>query len=608
MITAMQFLRPGVGLVLPAGVIDLIRLDCPPGPRGSLRQHREHLAARAEAERGRAERLDWRAHVPAADGEADSPAPEAELPLSDVDGLLDEQAVIDARVQRLRAEDAEVRAAMRARATSGATWPSAAEFASWSDERLSRDWDLAHLDEADWPDDDPFADPDGEEEVGEMHPLQGLMFEVQQMQRELRRAESDRVAMALRAWRAAEEFVTGTPSAMLNGPFHRSVMMQLAHDLQVAERTAMSLVHVADDLDRRLPACWDRFLGAEVPWRAMQILHAELDGLDEEFWPAFDEQAAAALVRTPVPRLKPKLREIRERIQVRTAVDRHKAALARMHVGIEPAADGMAWLTALLPAAEAVFIDRRLDLAARAAAAAEGETRSIGQLRAHILLDVVDEGLFRGAGEHGDGLAVPERRGVQCKVGLLIPAMTAIGRRDEPAVLEDYGPIDIETAKRLAGGATSWIKVLTDPITGAVIDIGREKYRPTSDMRALLGLLDRGGRGPGCTRPPSQTEADHVVAYRQGLARGRTALDNLVLLARAHHRVKTSGLWDIQLMALRALAWTSFMGTRIITEVEPLPPTPVPAEFLAPPRESPAASPPLDWSDPDQPDDLDCPF
>lgn len=451
----------------------------------------------------------------------------------------------------------------------------------------------------------PSCDPADcdEDNTLDAHPANLAMEQVEIAQREHRQAEANRVQAALAAWRVAQSTVTGTADATMNGTYFKSVMMQLAHSLQVAERTATTVLHTAEELQTKLPATWARFVSGDVPWQGMQKVRAAIDGLDEQYWAAFDEKAAKAVVKTAMPKLKKRLREIRERIQAITAPERHQRALKTMDVTVEPLPDGMAAVTAVVPAPEAISIIRRLDAAAVEAAAVEGETKSISELRAHIFLDVIDEGLFRGATPDIEGLAVPGRRGVQCKVGLLIPATTVLEHSNVPAVLEGYGPIDIETAKRLAGNATSWIKVLTDPITGVVKDIGRDKYRPTADMRALLGVLDGGGRGPNCTRPPSQCEGDHIEPFNQGLVRGRTALDNLVLLSRRDHDIKTSGDWDIELRNDRDLAWTSFMGTRIITTVEPLEPTPVPEEFLRPPLQN-----TRDWADPNTPDDLDVPF
>ena len=598
---------PPARVIVPAAFEGLFTPLFPSSPAVPLVRYRSELPALLAAERQERDRLNWRGYVPGDGPSIEAPAP---APASSTQVPADGEAeagsgLPHARLKADRLEDELLLDGIRRLATSGKRWPSAREFRDWTDERLSQEYDLARLDETAWPEGDPDTDWDDLEDADEVHPLYAVMRDVKEAQRAHRVAEATRVRLALRAWRAATEFLTGTPDAAINGAFHRSVMLELANDLQVAEQTAAGLVHAADDLEQRLPASWERFLLGEVPWRAMQMAHAAIDGLDEQFWGAFDEKAAHVLVTVAVPKLKQRLHEIRERIQATTAADRHEKALKRMFVRIEPAPDGMAYLTALIPAPEAVFIDLRLDKAARAAADVDGERRSIGQLRAHLLLDVIDEGLFRDARSDIAGLAVPQRRGVTCKVGLLIPAMTAMGHSDVPAVLEGYGPIDIETAKRLAGSASSWIKVLTDPVTGMVKDIGRDKYRPTDDMRAILGVLDGGGRGPGCTRPPSQTEIDHVDPFRQGLARGRTALDNLVLLSRLHHRIKTSDLWDIELQLLRTLCWTSFMGTRIITTVEPLPPTPVPEHLLA---SVPTPSEGLDWADPDQPDELDCPF
>lgn len=545
-------------------------------------QQRADRDAALEAERLLRERLDWAAFVPS-EHEPDPGTEQEREPAAAPEPPAPERDLTELRAQiaAQRWKDAEATALRLAAEGRLDRLPDAAGYSTWSDERIAalrRSLDdlaeeLDDVDDADYDEDDDLLD---------VHPLNWATEEVDAAQRALREAESHQVQAALSAWRVAEATVTGTSDAAMNGPFFNSVMMGLASSLQVAETTASALVHGAADLERKTPLSWARFLRGEVPWRGMQMLHAQLDGLDEEFWATFDEKASAALVTVAMPKLKDRLHTIRERVQARTAVDRLTRALKRMSVTIEPAADGMVLITALVPAPEGVAIDQRLDLAARAAANVEGEERSITELRAHVFLDVFDEGLFRGATPGLDGLAVPTRKGVQCKVGLLVPLMTVLGRSDVPAELDGYGPIDIDTAKRLLGESGSFLRVLTDEADGTVLDIGRKRYRPTAEMRTFLGILDHGGRGPNTGPPPSRTQADHVIPFNQRLARGRTALNNLVLLAARDHRVKTSGLWDIVLRARRDLAWTSFYGTRIITTVEPLEPTPVPDEFRRP--------------------------
>lgn len=519
------------------------------------------------------------------------------------------------RGEVLRESDVEFVAGARAAAAAGSasTRRTAAEYKTWSDARIA----LLRMEPEEQlsvltgvPVDrlgitEPVPDwVRGEDEFDEPSPLLHAFDRLAVAQQDANRADAARVQAALLAWRTADALATGTPDAAVNGPYFRGVLMQIAHDLQIAEQTASAMVHTADDLERTLPRTWRRFAVGEVPWRAMQQVHAVIDGIDPDVLGAFDEQACGLVVEVETPKLKDRLRRLRERLQAANAVERHEKALLDMRVELEPAADGMAWLHVLLPAPEAVYIDHALDLAARQSAAEPGEHRGVQQLRSLIAGDVFAEWLGQDASRDRDDVLVQQRRGVQCKVGLLIPAMTAMGHCDVPAQLEGYGPIDVETAKRLAGAATSWVKVLTDPVTGAVWDIGRDKYRPTSDMRTLLGLLDGGGRGPGCRRPPSQTEADHVEPFWQHFARGKTALDNLVLLSRVHHLVKTSDIYAIELRPNRDLVWTSIAGTRIITRVEPLEPTPVPEAFMRPP----AGSSPPGWADRNASDEPDVPF
>jgi hypothetical protein len=285
---------------------------------------------------------------------------------------------------------------------------------------------------------------------------------------------------------------------------------------------------------------------------------------------------------------------LRERLQSGTAAARHREALKSRSVLIEPAEDGMADLTIHGAAPELVGNDHQLTKAAIDVAGRPGETRTIGQLRYDILFDLLLEGGRRPPVDPTDPrLSVPDRKGVEPQVGVLIPAMTLLGVSDVPATLAGYGPIDLETAERLAGKAKTWTRILTDPVTGTIVDIDRKRYRPPADLRRLATTLD-GACRCGCGKRDG--DLDHVQEW--ALHRGRTALDNLILLARRCHVMKTSGPWHLRLYPDRTLAWTSIWGTRIVTRPETdLEPTPVPSP--GPPPAT--ASPPPDA-------DSDCPF
>jgi hypothetical protein len=47
---------------------------------------------------------------------------------------------------------------------------------------------------------------------------------------------------------------------------------------------------------------------------------------------------------------------------------------------------------------------------------------------------------------------------------------------------------------------------------------------------------------PGCDRPPPFTDAHHLTSWIDG---GATALDNLALVCRVHHRTVHEGRWQL---------------------------------------------------------------
>ena len=84
---------------------------------------------------------------------------------------------------------------------------------------------------------------------------------------------------------------------------------------------------------------------------------------------------------------------------------------------------------------------------------------------------------------------MPNRKGVVPKVVVTVPVLTLLGRTDEPARLEGYGPIDAETARRLAAGATSFHRLLTHPVSGVRLDLDRATYAPPADLRLWVQPL-----------------------------------------------------------------------------------------------------------------------
>ena len=150
----------------------------------------------------------------------------------------------------------------------------------------------------------------------------------------------------------------------------------------------------------------------------------------------------------------------------------------------------------------------------------------------------------------------------------MFPASLLTGAGPEPAELLGYGPIPTSMAYRIAADAT-WQRLLTDPATGALLDVGRTRYTPPAALAEFGITRDRACRFPGCRQP--RTDLDHTIAYPAG----PTADYNLTSLCRHHHRLKQHPRWQANLEPQARMTWTTPTGHTHTTD----PPTPVePAE------------------------------
>ena len=374
----------------------------------------------------------------------------------------------------------------------------------------------------------------------------------------------------------------------------RAMLAELACALRVPETT----------LTRRLArtaalAAFPRFREANAAglvssWHCDVMLDIFGSVSDESALAAADEaMIGRALVSTP-SELRVPARRWRAR-HLPTTMDERRRNLADRDVTLVAADDDLCLLSALLPAVEAMAIYHRLtDLAA--AVQGPDEERTLGQLRADVLCDL----LLDAQDPAGGGLAddepadtvvaaaevghVPRCRlpnglaGIRPTVVLTVPVLSLLGHGEEPADLEGFGPIDIETARQLAAQALSFIRVLTDPQTGAVLSVGRDRYRVPADLKTALMVRDATCRFPGCRRRAARCDLDHSTAWQDG---GCTELGNLAHLCRKHHRLKHEAGWTVTHDGGGILTWTSPVGRVYRTE---------PATAVWPPR--PALPPP----------------
>ena len=108
------------------------------------------------------------------------------------------------------------------------------------------------------------------------------------------------------------------------------------------------------------------------------------------------------------------------------------------------------------------------------------------------------------------------------------------------------------TAWALAAGGT-WRRLVTDPASGTIVDVGRTRYRPPTGLADLVRARDRACVFPTCQTPAERCDIDHLTAWSQG---GTTSLNNLVVLCQAHHRLKHTPGWALTRdQATGTLSW-----------------------------------------------------
>ncbi|UKA74849.1 HNH endonuclease signature motif containing protein [Arthrobacter sp. FW306-07-I] len=277
----------------------------------------------------------------------------------------------------------------------------------------------------------------------------------------------------------------------------------------------------------------------------------------------------------PAHRFRVKARTWRERHHAESIEVRHAKGVADRRVEFRPDQDGMAWLSACLPAEQALAGWNRLTAVARSLQRPE-ESRTMSQLRADkfadailgsgsgssssssnrtssgrgaSVTDAIDEA-DGGDGDTGarDSAGVNGRDGredisspIRAQVLVTVPVFSLMGLADEPAMLDGYGPIPPSMARDLvANGAGSFYRVLVDPRDGAPLEIGRTSYRVTGAMRAWLRMRDGKCPFPGCSNNSLDNDADHILAWANG---GTTGISNLAQPCPNHHKLRHSTGW-----------------------------------------------------------------
>ena len=166
-------------------------------------------------------------------------------------------------------------------------------------------------------------------------------------------------------------------------------------------------------------------------------------------------------------------------------------------------------------------------------------------------------------------------------IQIVIPHSTLIGADDQPCELVGHGPIPASLAREAAADGV-WRRLVTDPLSGTLLDHGRTTYHPPAGLADHVRARDLYCRKPGCRRKAADGELDHVTPWSKG---GTTSENNLAGYCTHDHLLKTHAPgWRVEAHPDGALTWVTPTGHRHTTRPHDYSPElPAPPPPLAPP-------------------------
>jgi hypothetical protein len=309
------------------------------------------------------------------------------------------------------------------------------------------------------------------------------------------------------------------------------VREDVACALRMSGRTAARRLAVAQTLAERLPATLKLLDRGQVGYLHAAFLAESVFALNEKQARAVEERV---LPRAPEQTLAEFQRSVRRavaRVAAATVEEQRVEAMTQRRVCLTPRDDGMTELWALLPAEGAAAVITAVD--ALASVTSADDPRTPDQRRADALVDL-------GVAALHDPL-LPKAQGMRPSIQITVALSTLLGEDEQPGELAGHGPIPASVARRLAADESgTWRRLVTDPVTGQLLDYGQDTYRPPKDLAEFVIARDQICTFPGCERPACRCDLDHRTPYRKG---GSTSSENMGPLCERHHIGKHEAGW-----------------------------------------------------------------
>ncbi len=147
---------------------------------------------------------------------------------------------------------------------------------------------------------------------------------------------------------------------------------------------------------------------------------------------------------------------------------------------------------------------------------------------------------------------------------LVIDLATLRGEAEHPCLL-DGSAIPAPMGRELARAVRAWRRIVTDPVTGHLLDYGRRVYLPPA-LVTFIHARDGQCTAPYCQRRSSRCQMDHRIPYPEGPSDTANCGD----LCDRHHPLKTDGYLSItDGHSDGSMTWDTTWGQQVETEPRP---------------------------------------
>jgi hypothetical protein len=210
---------------------------------------------------------------------------------------------------------------------------------------------------------------------------------------------------------------------------------------------------------------------------------------------------------------------------------RRERARCSRDVYLADGLDGISTLVARMATEDAHAV---MALVGAVAASGDDPELTVGEQRAEALASLI---------LHRPG------PGVQARVDVVVDLSTLLGLTDHPAEIAGGRaaavPVHPDAVRDLIADPRVGVtlrRLVSDPVTGHLLDVGRRCYLVPDALRSFLVARDGTCRFPGCARRAPSCQLDHAQPWDDS---GETSIANLGALCLRHHQLKTHAGWDI---------------------------------------------------------------